>query len=458
MRHWLAGTLAISVIAGLAPPESGSALEQKRGQARLAAPAASATTGVQDVHDFYVSDTGADSNPGTAAAPFSTLQRAADVTRPGDTVHIRAGAYAGFNLNSPGGSEARPVTFAAEPGVTIHKAANKGPNSDSGINVEHAGGTAWVVISGFHIDGQDGTMERAGIRLTGCNHVQVRDCAIENSRGNWGIFVSLSSDLVIERNLCRNSGGQHGIYVSRGSKRITIRANELSGNNWDGLHLNGGTDGAIDRCLIEGNTVHDNRLSGMDCDGVQNSVFCNNLVYGNEKHAMTLYNHDTPTGCLQNLVVNNTFVSGSMFAIQMQPGSTANSLFNNIFFHSSPAVYGSIGVKGVPAQLVSDYNVVADCFSTELGVTRLTLAQWQAQTCLDAHSRIAGPADRLFAKWTANDYHLKRGSPAIGSGSRLVASHLLPSKDFDGSIRSDGTGWDIGAYAASLGRGAGSAR
>jgi hypothetical protein len=455
-HKWI--VIAAVSIAAAPTLRGGESLEQKRVQAHLNASANPATAGRQTAADYYVSSTGSDSNPGTAAAPFSTIQRAANLVRPGDTVHVRAGAYSGFNLNSPGGSEARPVIFEAEPDVIIRTAAKNGPNPDSGINVEHSGGTAWIEITGFHIDGQDGTMERAGIRLTGCSHVQVRDCTIENSAGNWGIFVSLGSDLLIEHNICRNSGGQHGIYACRGSSRVTIRGNVLSGNHWDGLHLNGGADGPIDRCLIENNVIFGNHLSGMDCDGVQNSVFRNNVIYGNDKHAVTLYNHDTPTGCVHNLLVNNTFVSGSMFAIQMQPGSTANSLYNNILYHFNPAVYGSIGVKGVPAQLLSDYNLTADSFSTDLGVTRQTLAQWRARTGQEVHSGIAGPADRLFANPTASDYHLKTGSPAIGSGTRLSEPCQLPFKDIDGNNRTDGKRWDIGAYSFGAPGDAGAAR
>ena len=37
---------------------------------------------------WFVSTTGADTNPGTLAAPFKTIQHAADVAHPGDVVQI----------------------------------------------------------------------------------------------------------------------------------------------------------------------------------------------------------------------------------------------------------------------------------------------------------------------------------------------------------------------------------
>ena len=43
--------------------------------------------------DFFVSTSGSDTNTGSIAQPFATIQKAADVMNPGDTCHIRAGTY-----------------------------------------------------------------------------------------------------------------------------------------------------------------------------------------------------------------------------------------------------------------------------------------------------------------------------------------------------------------------------
>ena len=42
---------------------------------------------------YYVSKTGSDSNPGTQAQPWLTLQKAANTVVAGDTVFIRSGIY-----------------------------------------------------------------------------------------------------------------------------------------------------------------------------------------------------------------------------------------------------------------------------------------------------------------------------------------------------------------------------
>src|SRR5687767_6107420 len=67
---------------------------------------------------LYVSPLGSDSNPGSAAAPWLTLQKAANSVAPGDVVTVRPGDYAGFDLRRDGTTSA-PIAFFAEPGVAI---------------------------------------------------------------------------------------------------------------------------------------------------------------------------------------------------------------------------------------------------------------------------------------------------------------------------------------------------
>jgi parallel beta-helix repeat protein len=406
-----------------------------------ASPARAAAEGGQV---YVVANDGNDRAPGTADAPLKTLQRAADLVQPGDTVLVKAGTYAGMNFyRGIGGTPGHPIRFQAGPNVIINRAGKAGPNPDSGINLEP--GKGWFVFSGFHIVNADGSMERACIRVTSNEHTQVLNNVCEKG-GNWGIFASTSNDLLIEGNTCRDSPGQHGIYVSRGSKSATIRGNTLSGNHWDGLHLNGGAEGPIDHSLVENNVIFNNELTGIDGDGVQNSVFRNNVVYDNGKHAVSLYRRDTATGSYHNVFVNNTLVSHSMFAIQMQPGSTANTLYNNILLHTGGGAYGSVGVVKSAPGLVSDYNVVSDRFSADVGVSRFGLDQWRKMTGQDAHTVLVPSPESLFVDAAKRDFHLRAGSAASHAGNGAVEPDALPAKDIDGKVRSKDHGWSAGAY------------
>ena len=81
--------------------------------------------GVADVraNTYYVAQSpkAADSNPGTEAAPWKTISRAAAARelQPGDTVVIHAGVYREHIEVKVSGEPARPITFAAAPGNRV---------------------------------------------------------------------------------------------------------------------------------------------------------------------------------------------------------------------------------------------------------------------------------------------------------------------------------------------------
>ena len=52
----------------------------------------------------------------------------------------------------------------------------------------------------------------------------------------------------------------------------------------------------------------------------------------------------------------------------------------------------------------------------------------------------------LFADAPGGDYHLAVGSPAIDAGVAVYQGADAPANDLDGNTRSQGKGWDVGAY------------
>ncbi|RJP54416.1 MAG: DUF1565 domain-containing protein, partial [Anaerolineaceae bacterium] len=57
-------------------------------------PSATATPSPVSTASFYVSTSGNDSNPGTQAQPWRTIQKAANTVTAGSTVFVQAGNYA----------------------------------------------------------------------------------------------------------------------------------------------------------------------------------------------------------------------------------------------------------------------------------------------------------------------------------------------------------------------------
>jgi parallel beta-helix repeat protein len=359
---------------------------------------------------FVSSAAGSDTNPGTADAPFRTIQRAADLVQAGDVVTVRSGSYAGFVVGWDGGQDGTadaPITFHADPGVNVIDRNDKTPD---GINLE---GADYVVVEGFYIDNSLGHITRAGIRAVANRGAVIRNNAAD-ACGRWGIFTGFAEDVTIENNVCSRAQAEHGIYVSNSADRPTVRGNVCWGNRAAGIHMNGdasqGGDGVISGALVENNVIYGNGVgggSGINCDGVQDSVFRNNLLYGNHASGISLYRIDAAEGAKNNLVVNNTIVmpADGRWAVNVSGGSTGNVLFNNVLYQAN-TFRGSVSITADSlAGFASDYNVTDGKFSTDGGDTNMSLAAWRAATGGDAHSVVAAPAAR---PWTS----APRPSPA----------------------------------------------
>ena len=395
---------------------------------------------------YIVSTSGSDGASGlTDGTAWRTLQKAATTMQPGDTVTVRAGTYAGVRYTGTGGTAGAPITFKADPGVTINTVASGG---NAGFHFE-SGSPGYFVIDGFRIDGSNGSMPKAGVRLIGAHHFTIQNCDISNPGGYWGIFIFNGTDGQVLNNKAHDSGVEHGIYLSGYVHRVTVRGNAFYNNNADGIHTNAYSQpGPATGLVIDGNTIYGNGLSGMDIEGMQDSTVTNNVVYGNTKHGIVIHHLDNLPNfpSKNNLIANNTIVA-NRFAIQLNGGNAQNWLLNNVLISTSTGGYGAIGTDNETAGLISDYNAVSDSFSTTMGVSKMSLSSWRSTSGQDAHSFVATAA-QLFANAAANDYRLKLGSPAIDAGSRTLPGvpTPAPSTDREGTARAQGAAWDVGAY------------
>jgi hypothetical protein len=402
-----------------------------------------AAAGPAGATDYWVGPAGSNANSGlSAGSAWATLVHASGQVGPGDTVHVLAGSYQGFYLDTSG-LPGSPITFLAEgPGVVEIVADN--PGTPDGINIE---GADHVVIDGFRVTGRT----RAGIRAALSDFVTVRNC-VAGDNGRWGIFTGFTDDLVVEDNETYGSVLEHGIYVSNSCDRPIVRRNLVHDNHANGIHLNGdesqGGDGLIEDALIEGNVIYGNGVgggSGINGDGLVNSVIRNNLLYDNHASGISLYRIDGATGATGNLVVNNTIVNASnaRWCININDGSTGNSVRNNILYnyHSFRGVI-TIDAASQPG-FSSDYNTVMSRFSDDGGDSVISLAAWQALG-YDTHSSVAVPADLFVAP--GNDHHLSSSSPALDAGTSTGA----PANDLEGNPRPVGAGFDIGCYESQL--------
>ena len=100
---------------------------------------------------FYVATTGKDSNPGTQAAPWLTIQHAADTARAGSTIYVRGGIYEELvSIKASGDVSDGFITFRSYPGETaILDASHLTPSGRTGVlTIQNK---SYVRIEGFEI-------------------------------------------------------------------------------------------------------------------------------------------------------------------------------------------------------------------------------------------------------------------------------------------------------------------
>lgn len=99
---------------------------------------------------YYVSSNGDNNAPGTLEAPFKTIQHAADLVNPGDTVVVQDGIYSGNSENlvtiKRSGTADAWITFRSE---------NKWGAILDGSHLEHScvsfGQVSYIIVEGFEI-------------------------------------------------------------------------------------------------------------------------------------------------------------------------------------------------------------------------------------------------------------------------------------------------------------------
>jgi hypothetical protein len=360
------------------------------------------------------------------------LQHAADRATPGDKISVRPGHYVGFQLTR-GGTAESPIWFQAEQGTVIDLATP----SDDGINLE---GASYVVIEGFETT----HCGRAGIRSVINHHVTIRKNRADQN-GMWGVFCANSDYVVIEHNITSRAHTEHGIYVSSSTDHAVIRENDIWGNHVNGIHLNSGKGKLVTNALVECNIIRDNGAgggSGINADGLQKSAIQNNVLYGNHGSGISIYRDTGDTPASQNVVLNNTVVQpgDGRWALNIQNASSASSVYNNIFLHERTSS-GSICIAADCFDgLRCNRNIVTNRFTTNRGLTTMSLQKWRETTKQDQESFIAS-AGELFMNAAAHDYHQLAGSPAVAAGTW----YRTPRVDLEGHERPPATP-DLGAY------------
>jgi len=213
-----------------------------------------------------------DSGTGTQAAPYCTIQAAADAATAGATVLVASSGdgYNPYNENlqiKNSGTATAPITFKAV-------AAKYDLFGTTSLTVSGN----YIDISGMAIGGSE--LKGPSIQIDG-SHVTLDHIQADGNTKPTVVASSNVSDLTIERSFLISAGDMPSVQLSSGDSGVVLTTNVI---NIDGgvpttaaVVVNGatGTD-------IASNTISSNNMNGIQISGSTGTSVENNVVSGND--------------------------------------------------------------------------------------------------------------------------------------------------------------------------------
>ena len=350
---------------------------------------------------FYVATNGSDSNPGTSAAPFLTLNKAANTAVAGDTVIVQNGTYG--NAGAVTGGDSSCCNYSA---AVLY---NSGTPS------------AWITF-------------KAANKWGAVLDCQMLCDSYINLRNASYIVIQ---DFVITR------GYKEGIHSNDAAHHIVLRGNRFeyiaNRNTSTPLGLDGMyTNPNCHDFVIDGNVFHDigrtnnNALDhGLYVHGT-NFTITNNIFYS-IPHGWSIQAAD---GLNNALIANNTFAfpngGGQNGQIMLWNTITGLTIRNNIFYN--PQNYAITTYQASLSSCTIDHNLI----SGASGVI-------SSSGCSVGTNTIGGSPQFVNASNTPYDFHVTSGGAGVDAGVNLSAASI----DFDGVSRPQGSSTDMGAYELS---------
>ena len=305
---------------------------------------------------FYVSTTGSDSNPGTEAAPWRTVQHAADVARAGSTVNVRGGVYQELvTIKSSGTAADGYITFRSYPGETaVLDAGHLTPGARTAILTIHD--KSYVRVEGLEIRNfrtAEHRLTPLGISVMGAgSHIEL----LKNN-------VHHIEQTFPGRDAPGSGGNGFGIAVYGTDAKTPISDLIIDGNEVH--HLQTGSseslvvNGNVTNFRITHNVVHDNNNIGIDVigfertapdpavDQARDGVVSENLVYNITSRGNPAYGQDVSSDgiyvdCGTRVLIERNVIHDVDFGIELasEHRDRATSYVvarNNLIYHCNTA-------------------------------------------------------------------------------------------------------------------------
>jgi hypothetical protein len=246
------------------------------------------TSLAQAATTYYVATTGTNSNPGTAVAPFGTIQYGIDVASPGDTVLVADGTYSEHDIDFEG----KDITVQAQSTNLFAALIDAGLAGPAFLFVN--GETSAAKLSGFAIaEGVTSTnypstlvgsgSAGGGIRIVDSSPT-ITGCLLEYCFG-WDVqFAGPGPSL----------GG--GIAVSGGSPRVAncvfvFDIADVGGAIWSETNVVTGT--AADLTVINSLFIANDAFAGADVLSLVGNVNLINCTFGGDYGYFGVTNNGT---------------------------------------------------------------------------------------------------------------------------------------------------------------------
>jgi hypothetical protein len=436
--------------------------------------------------DYYVSPTGNDANNGKSpSTPFQTIQKAANLTAPGDTVYIMDGTYtySGGNRMVTITKSGALNTATNQPAYITYKAA---PGAHPVLFSDNAWDVILIQASYINIEGLEIKGNNANLTLadgeaaynywleqtTAGLPVNYGDPRFTKANTN-GININSGTNLTnglpafhhitIRNNIVHDlpAGGIGSANVDY----ITIEDNLVYNNAWftmyacSGISVLGGVDVDAEtgyKSIIRNNTVHHNQTNvkwnqvktysdgnGIIIDYNKNTgktfpaykgktLVQNNISYNNGGSGIHSFN-SANVDIMNNTLYNNNQNPHLTYAQLFASSSEKVNIFNNIVYsrdlRQGEINYAINNASGSELVIYANNIYYGGGTPKEIGPNDV----------------IADPKFVSLDPTNANFLRLQTNSPAIDRGTKTLA----PSIDNIHAARPQGAKYDIGAYETS---------
>ncbi|MBN2388589.1 MAG: right-handed parallel beta-helix repeat-containing protein [Anaerolineales bacterium] len=407
---------------------------------------------------YYVSPNGDDANPGSEALPWRTIQKAAEMLAPGETVLIIAGTYSERVIPQRSGTAEGFITYAAYPGHTVIIAGTD-------VEIPEWGGLfeisnqAYIRVSGLTIINAQANPHNPGLLVEHSSQIIVANNTIRSTNDS-GIAIWASAQVIVEHNDVGQAcladwnesisiGGstafevrynhvhdsqKEGIAIKDDSSNGLVYGNEVWSVHSVGIYIDG-WDKSTHDVAVFANLVHDIQGNGFalasEQGGLLENIYVyNNIAYDNQwtgLHVTTCCSDSHPMRNLQ--ILNNTFVENGRDpwggGILLENPQAVEVLIRNNLCSQNLSFQIAVSTSVPAANFIVDHNLIDGYRNGQDEIRGMDFIE----------------ADPLFRDRIGRDFHLLAGSPALNHG----VSDQAPATDFDGQPRPQGAGLDIGA-------------